>query len=188
MHIDINLVSYRYKQVRKVRKILYVCLFALSAWLLLNFYGYVTTKGELEHCKQRLERLSLQAPAAKLKLEGSPLDSLDHAEIKKIERRVAFLNQIIYQDAFSWAGIFNELEEITPEEICLSTFEADFKERRLHITGEAKSGSNITELLKKLPKVKSVQNCFLVSQKTEEKNNQIWFEIKGELRHITYEL
>lgn len=185
MHIDINLVSRCYQQGKKVRKILIVCLFALSAGLLLNLYDYVTTKGELEHYRQRVQQLSRRVPAGKLKPGGL---ALDPTELKKTEGRISFLNQIIYQDAFSWAGILNELEEITPKAFFLSTFEADFKERRVHIAGEARSASDVTEFLKNLQKVKSIQDCFLVSQKLEEKKNRVRFEIKGSLRHTVYEL
>ncbi|MEW6326518.1 MAG: PilN domain-containing protein [Thermodesulfobacteriota bacterium] len=185
MRIDITLASPHYAQGKKLRKILFFCLLALSAALLFNGYAYVTAKGELKHYRKRVGQLSTRVPAGTLKVGGFRVDP---SELKKTERSVSSLNQIIYQDAFSWVGLLNELEEITPKEVSLAVLDADFKKGEIQITGEANLSSQGTDFLKNLQKSKFLRACFLVSQKTEEKKGHILFEIKGQLRHISHGL
>ncbi len=185
MRIDINLASPHYAQGKKLRKILFFCLFAVSAVLLFNGYTYVTAKEELNHYRKRVGQLSLRVPASALKVGGFQVDA---SELKKTERRVGSFNQIIYQDAFSWVGFLNELEQIAPKEISLAVLDADVRKGEIQITGEANSSFHVTDFLRNLQKSKFLQSCSLASQKTEEKKRRILFEIKGQLRHIPYGL
>ena len=185
MRIDIDLVSPHYEQGKKLRKILLFCLCVISAVLLLNVYNYIKTRGELEHYRKRTEQLSRRVPVGKV--TGREF-VVDPAERKKVESRIGSLNQIIYQDAFPWTGVLHELEEIMPEGAFLSAFEADFRKREVHITGETKSASDVIAFLKNLQKSRYLQSCFLTSQKTDEGKALVIFELKGQLRHIPPEV
>lgn len=181
MRIDIDLTSSHYEQGKKLRKILFFCLCVISAVLLLNGYNYISTRDETEHYRQRIEQFSRRVPVGKIR-EGEFVVS--PAELKKVESRIGSLNRIIYQEAFSWTGVLHELEEIMPEGTFLSTFEADFKKREVHITGETKSASDVVAFLKNLQKSRYLQSCFLTSQKTDEGKCLVIFELEGQLRHI----
>jgi len=85
MRIDINLTSPHYAQGKKLRKILFFSLFAVSVALLFNGYAYVTAKGELTHYRKRVGQLSARVPAGALKVSGFQVDA---SELKQTERSV----------------------------------------------------------------------------------------------------
>lgn len=116
--IHLNLASRPYRDYRPVYAVV-VVLSLLTAFLMLNnvetYYRYHRETGTT-----RAKIASIEADtAAERKKEQEAQQRLSNLDLARLDARAKFVNAKLYERAFSWSTLLDELESVLPADVRL---------------------------------------------------------------------
>ena len=156
MRLTLNLASRRYVNERALKL---VCLaVTLLLILLLCMQVWVSLQSR-EH------NLAYRANVDKLQeqLSGKIPKRFTKEQIAAQQQEFARAKAILQEDAFRWTALFDRMERLLPSNVSISSFSPNYKEGSLQITGDAKTLSDLQDLLDNLY-ADSFSQVFLKSQ------------------------
>ncbi|MBI1823487.1 MAG: PilN domain-containing protein [Nitrospirae bacterium] len=128
---------------------------------------------ETNHLQASIDRLQLLIEKEKSGEKGT-------SDAKKLDQKVALVNEIIIKKSFSWTGFLNSLEKATPKDISIKKIEPHFNDFSVNLSGEALTLKELTNLILSLERKPQFSNVFLLDQK-QTINNRTDFLI-----HLNY--
>ena len=145
MKIDINLSSRPFVNYRKfylIAGFLLGLLLIVSYW---NFSEYQSSHGRRKVFVESLSNDQMRLEAMG-KEEEKLLRSLQTTETADFLDRVEYINQIINRRTFSWTGLLNDLEKLTPPNLQLASIKPQIRGKDLVIEIVVK-GRNTQEMI-----------------------------------------
>ncbi len=162
MRFNINLSPQPAFDSRTVNLLCNISLILISCILALNGLNFIRTNSELDRIEQQLKTLaknsSTSAPAEK--------------DLNGLKTRIEFANRLISQKAKNPLALLDNLEEVTPEGVMLTTLQPADKEGVLKLDGIAGSFSLIQTYLNKLHESGRFRDPLLLSQAPDNNLNQ----------------
>ena len=155
MQFTINLATRTYLDRRLVNRVgagLGIVLLLMLAW---NINRAAWGFGELR-------RLRADITAYESRLSSRP-NGVSEKEFTRLLGSIGFYNEIIGRKSFNWMGLLEQLEQVTPEGVALSSLVPDRKTGELKIEGRAKNFAHIKLYLDKLEDSKAFRSILLLS-------------------------
>ncbi len=171
MAFSLNLASRRYVN----RRLLFRC-YRLAALVLvlglLGLLGYGWRRiGETRTYRRQLAEL--QRVAAK---EGEGREKPPTAaEQARLEKELAYVENILKQDRFRWTLLFDRLEDLAIEGVRIGTIEPDYQDGSLRLTALARDDRKMRDFLDRLLASEDFSDVFLMEQarlEVKDGNNQ----------------
>ena len=124
--IHLNLASRPYRDYRPVYAVV-VVLSLLTAFLMLNnvetYYRYHRETGTTREKIASIEA----ATAAERKKEQAAQQRLSSLDLARLDARAKFVNAKLYERAFSWSTLLDELESVLPADVRLLSIAPSIK-------------------------------------------------------------
>lgn len=163
MKLTLNLASRSYVNERALRLGCLVLTVVLLLLILLQVRGYL---------QSREENLVLQAEIATLEqqLKGKIPKRFTTAQIAVQQQEFARAEEMLKKDAFRWTVLFERMEKLLPANVSIRSFNPDYREGGLRISGVAKTLTDLQQLLDNLH-ADSFEQVFLKNQNQVEIND-----------------
>lgn len=155
MRFTINLATRTYLDHELVNRCLGVTLLILlilSAWKLLAFCGNL---GELDRLDDGIATLEAR--------RGSRPSAVSPQEFDRRQKSIRFYNEIIERKAFGWLGFMEQLENVTPRGVALSSLSSDPKSGIVKIEGVTRSFGQVRSYLEALEDSRLFSDILLLS-------------------------
>jgi Tfp pilus assembly protein PilN len=164
MAFSLNLASRRYVN----RRLLFRCyrlaaLVLVLSLLLLLVYGWRRVE-EAKTYRRKLVELQKVAVSDGEGREKPPTA----AEQARLEKEVAFVDNILKEDRFRWTVLFGRLEDLAIEGVRISTIEPDHEDGSLRVTALAKDDGKMRDFLDRLLASEDFSDVFLLAQSRVE--------------------
>jgi len=179
MKLSLNLASRRYVNQRALKR--FYLLLSLLLVLVLTFQtkSYLQGRSEIESVRSSLAQLRQQ-------LQGGTVESLSAEQIDAQQRRFRQAQVLLQRDAFRWTALFDRLEKRLPAGASVRSFNPDYAQKSLVLTGVVRGLNDLQQLLDNLH-AEHFQQVFLQSQNRVEvsdgaggKRSALSFSIKLE--------
>jgi type IV pilus assembly protein PilN len=157
MRFTINLATRPYLDQRKVRHgcvAVMVLLLALLAW---NVSRLSSNLGELR-------RLGAENADLEARLTSRPT-GVSEKEYARLLASIRFYNDVIERKAFSWLGLLDRLENVTPEGVALVSLTPDKRGTELKLDGRAKRFGGVRSYLERLEESRAFTDILLLSHR-----------------------
>lgn len=156
MKLTINLATRRYINMRQLNGWLAISLFLLAA--LLVYQVRTIANNQVEINKIRRESAAASSGAATGAVMLSP------EQMKALDAKIAFGNDLIDNKTISWITILDKLETVVPPGVALNQVQPILKEQALTITGSARSFGHLRTLLENMEQSPDFSEVYLLSQ------------------------
>jgi len=147
--IKVNLSTFEYHD----KRIIYTVLVCVAAFVLIitgyNIHLGVKYQSEILEYKGKLARLN-QNLVKKQRIKDTRKKTFRKKEIKSIQKKTLFVNNMITRDVYPWNLILDALEKKMPEGVVLKHFSPSKKPGKLTLKGHANSTDKISHFLKEL--------------------------------------
>jgi type IV pilus assembly protein PilN len=168
MRLDINLATHAYEDAREfwVRWGASVGLLALLTLLLLGW----TVRSWMNAGRDRHNIAQLQQQIAQRDRERAEAQAfLDMAANRSTRDQSQFLNGLIRRKAFSWTRVFEDLEQVMPADLHVTSLQPEFNEQNvmqldMRVTGTTRNA--VVELVHRMEGSKHFQGAQLVQEGT----------------------
>ncbi|GFE61611.1 PilN domain-containing protein [Geobacter sp. AOG2] len=157
MRFTINLATRTYVDQRLISQICYAAIVLLVLVLSWNTFVAFSNLGELH-------RLKSDITTYEGRLNSRPKD-VPEREYTHLLAEIAFFNGIIERKAFNWLGLLEQMENVTPEGIALTSLAPDMKSGDVKIEGRAHSFANLRTYMEKLDESKAFTKVLLLSNR-----------------------
>jgi len=158
MEIKLNLASKPYLNRQSVRLWLLLLGILLVLLLLLNVSSGYEKFRQLQQLDKRFQELNDQ-------VSGMHGPSADYTPEKLVAAKdeVELANQIIAADRFRWTDLLGRFESLLPEDVSIHSIQPNFRDRSVHLTGEARDITALTGFLDNLLTSGDLNQAFLQS-------------------------
>lgn len=157
MKYTINLATKTYLDHRRINLVLLSAILVLSLLLLWN----LVTVWQ----KQRdVSRLRSEIATHEATLSTHPAGVTEN-EFKRVLNSIVFFNAVIERKTFNWLNILDQLEQVTPEGIALSSLTPNPVSGELKIEGRSKNFGQVTSYLEKLEESGKFGETLLLSHR-----------------------
>ena len=150
--IHLNLASRPYRDYRPVYAVV-VVVSLLTAFLMLNnietYYRYHRETGST---REKIASIESQV-AAERKKEQQAQERLRGLDLARLDARAKFVNAKLYERAFSWSLLLDELESVLPSDVRLLSIAPSIKEGEpvaLDLRFESRSADGLEVTMQKL--------------------------------------
>lgn len=159
MKVTLNLASRRYINRRALNQLGMLIILLLMVILTFQVRGYFQRRSQVQDYQKNLAEMSQEYQ----QLLGETPRSLSpqQVEVQKIEFHKA--EELLQRDAFRWTALFDRMEKRLPSGVSITSFNPDYKSKKLSLVGVAKNLPDLQELLKNLHK-DSFTQVFLQNQ------------------------
>jgi len=163
-----NFASGAVDRARLLNGILYVT--ALLGLLLAgaSVWSAFDTRRDAGAMQENRARVRQQSARLRAELQSAGFSSDDSGAVADLAKRVAIVNQIIEQKAFSWTTFVSDLEALVPTSVSIASIHPDLKDRVVTLQGTALNLQGLTSFLIALERSTRFENVFLSQQKAGE--------------------
>lgn len=176
IRIDINL-SMRKRPKRAFFSVIAVALSLMAViWAWWNIDTYLMNSSHLKGIDEH--RALLESLPKKKAL------SEDASNLKTLKRDVDFINSVIQKKAFSWTGLFGDLEASVPPNIYLTQISPDFGADKVTVIGVAESVSDALAMVEAMGRSQRFKDVFLLkhSEEKEKRARTVVFTLSAGYR------
>ncbi len=163
MRLSINLASRRHVNQRATRLIFWIFSAFLLALLVWQGNLYVQDYRLAATYRSHMEELKAQ-------LQGEQSERIDPEVIAQQQKAYDLAERLIIRDSFRWTGLFDRMEALLPKGVSLLSFNPNYAEESLSISGLAKDLKALQALLDNLQDEK-FEPVYLNSQAQVEVDN-----------------
>jgi len=156
MKLSLNLSSRRYVNQHALKQLYLLLCLLLIMLLIFQIKSYLQSRGEIAKVEQNLRELQQQHGRA-------PAERLTDEQIKMQQQEYSQARDWLQRDAFRWTALFDRLEKRLPDGVSIRSFNPDYKQKSLMLTGVARKLSDLQALLDNLH-TDDFQQVFLQSQ------------------------
>jgi len=118
--------------------------------------------------RENLARVRQQSARLHADLQSAGFSSDDSAAVADLAKRVATVNLILDQRAFSWTTFVSDLEAVVPASVSIASIHPDLKDQVVTLQGTALKLQDLTSFLIALERSPRFENVLLSQQKTGE--------------------
>lgn len=181
-----NLATYTYTN-RRISLLLHIVLTA--AIVLFSYYNYRSYRLQSETLADsgadisRLKNeIALLKKEALQKTGGKELITVSK-KIEALKKSVEGINAILERKGFSWSELFYSLEMAAPGDVSITGIKPSYENKRVRISGQAKSLSQVTTLVDNLQNTAFIKKTVLLKESVlliDNKHPVISFEIESD--------
>ncbi|QEM67892.1 PilN domain-containing protein [Geobacter sp. FeAm09] len=157
MRFTINLATRTYVDQRLISQVCYTALALLALVLTWNVVIAFSNFGELQ-------RLRVDIATYEGRLNSRPKD-IPERDYTRLLADITFFNGVIERKAFNWLGLLDQVEEVTPEGIAVSSLAPDMKTGEVKIEGLAHSFANVRAFMEKFDESRAFTRALLLSHR-----------------------
>jgi type IV pilus assembly protein PilN len=176
MRFTINLATRNYVDQRLISQVCYVSLALLAIVLAWNVVIAFSNFGELQ-------RLKADIATYEGRLNSRPKD-IPERDYTRLLADITFFNGVLERKAFNWLGLLDQLEDVTPEGVALTSLALDTKTGEVKIEGVAHSFANVRASMEKLDGSRAFTKVLLLSHhdvSMGEKTHGVQFSISSRM-------
>ena len=155
MRFTINIATRTYIDRKLVNRAGYAVLVLFFFLLVWNVSRTFWSLGELR-------RLQADNAMYEKQLNSRP-QGVSETKYTRLLSDIKFYNEIIARKSFSWLGLLEQVEDVTPDGIALSALTPDRKSGELKIEGHARSFAQVRSYIEKLEDSKIFISVMLLS-------------------------
>jgi type IV pilus assembly protein PilN len=181
MHIDINLATQPYEDLRKFWLRWGGPLAALGILTLWLMYSVISGL-ILAHGENRLIREREAQIASRDQEKSSAQALLNQPQNRVIRDRSQYLNELFQRKAFSWTKVFEDMEQVMPARLHVVSIHPEMGddnqlEIKLQVAGESRDRA--LELVRRMEASKRFQQTHIVTERelTGKEGDNVQFEI-----------
>lgn len=163
MRFTINLVTKTYLDDRLISRIGTVIIIILLSILMLNVYFSATIAG-------KIGRISTKIAEIESKFAKRPV-GVSEKEFTELTAKISFYNSIIRKKSYNWLNILDQMEQVVPEGIAISSLRPDLKQQIIKIEGRAKNFKLVQIFIDKLNDSKVFTSVLLLSHSYEKNSD-----------------
>ncbi len=163
MKIEINLASYDFRQVRRIRMFLSLLSILLVVLGSFQVWDYLSYEKEREYLRQSLAKVQESQNTLENELRTRGL-SATNAGLTAFREKINSLNQFIVQRSFSWTLLLNELESSVPKNISIKRIKPRFPSGMIAVDGQGLGLKDLTQLMVRLENSPVFEEVFLKKQ------------------------
>jgi len=175
MRLDINLATRPYEDAAEfwARWGLGVGVLALATLLLLGW----TVRSWVNAGRDRHNIAALQQQIEEREKERSQAQAfLDMATNRSTRDQSQFLNSLIRRKAFSWTRVFEDLEQVMPSNLHVTSLQPEYNEQSvmqldMKVTGDTRNA--VVDLIHRMEGSKHFRNAQLVQEGSDQTGNVI---------------
>ena len=156
MKLTINLATRRYINMRQLNGWLAASLALLV--ILLVYQVRAIANNQVEIHKIRRESAAATSGASTGGVTVTP------EQMKALEARIAFGNELIDRKTVNWIGLLDKLEGVVPAGVALAQVQPALKESGLKIDGTARNFAGLRALLENMEQSPNFSEVYLLSQ------------------------
>jgi len=157
MRFTINMATRTYVDQRLVSQVCYAAIALFVLALFWNTFVALSNLGELN-------RLKADIATYEGRLNSRPKD-VPEREYARLLAEIAFFNGVIERKTFNWLGLLEQMENVTPEGIALTSLAPDMNTGDVKIEGRARSFANLRSYLEKLDDSRAFTKILLLSNR-----------------------
>lgn len=183
MHIDINLATHPYEDLRKFWLRWggpLAALGILTLWLLYSVIsGLILAHGDNRLIRERQDQI-----ASRDKEKSSAQALLNQPQNRVIRDRSQFLNELFQRKAFSWTKVFEDMEQVMPARLHVVAIHPEMGEDnqlaiKLQVAGESRDRA--LELVRRMEASKRFQQTHIISERELQgkEGDNVQFEISA---------
>ncbi len=173
MKITINYSTYPYRIKKVLAGVLTAGSLLTAGFLFYAVHQTGINREEASNLQQRIDRLTRE-------MEAQKSSKSRESDPKKLEKKIALVNEVIQKKSFSWTGFLNDLEKAIPKNISIKKIEPRYTDQSVNLSGEALTLKDLTLLILQLEGTPRFSHIFLLDQK-QSKGDRIEF-----LVHLNY--
>jgi type IV pilus assembly protein PilN len=155
MRFTINLATKTYVDQRLISQVCYAALALFTLALAWNVVVAFSNFGELQ-------RLRADIVTYEGRLNSRPKD-IPEKDYTRLLADITFFNGVLERKAFSWLGLLDQLEGVTPEGVALTSLALDTKSGEIKIAGLAHSFANVRASMEKFDGSRAFTKTLLLS-------------------------
>ncbi|HKS76656.1 MAG TPA: PilN domain-containing protein [Terriglobales bacterium] len=183
MHIDINLATQPYEDLRKFWLRWggpLAALGILTLWLLYSVIsGLILAHGDNRLIRERQDQI-----ASRDKEKSSAQALLNQPQNRAIRDRSQFLNDLFQRKAFSWTKVFEDMEQVMPARLHVVAIHPEMGDDnqlaiKLQVAGESRDRA--LELVRRMEASKRFQQTHIISERELQgkQGDNVQFEINA---------
>lgn len=178
-----NFASGGYERARLIAAAVYLaalvgfCLAGVNAWWALE------DRREAAGLQDNIVRVQQQSARLRDDLQTLGFAPENSTAVSELTQRVAGLNQILEQKAFSWTTVLNDLESAVPRNVSVTSIHPELKTGVVALQGVALSLQDLTQFMIALERGGRFTDVFLQQQKTTDRD-WVEFSIQCTYRRI----
>ena len=146
MKLTLNLASRRYLNRRAINQTCLLLLLLLGGWLAYQVVDYLQTQARLE----ALQEANAQLQQDLVALQSELPSHLSPQQLEQQQQQYAEAKGYLQRDAFRWTTLFDRMEERLPAGVSVRSFQPNYEDESLVMTGVAKDLSDLQTLLDSL--------------------------------------
>jgi type IV pilus assembly protein PilN len=173
MRVNINLASHPYEDVRQFWTRWGIAVGVLSIITLVLLYsaliGIFSARKDRDLIRQRQEQI-----AARDQEKARAEAELNLPQNRSTRDRSNFLNDAFQRKAFSWTGVFEDLEQVMPPRLHVVSIQpetADDNQLQLRLKVAGESRDRAEQLVKKMEGSRRFHETHIVSEETQQASN-----------------
>ncbi|MBE9503471.1 MAG: PilN domain-containing protein [Proteobacteria bacterium] len=185
--IGFNLSTYKYTN----RKISYLLQIVVCVVIILfssyNYRSHLLLSESLQQSDTDVSRLKNEITLLKKDVYSSAEGKDVISASKKIEglkKSIEGINAILGKKGFSWSELFYSLEKASPRNVSIMGIKPSYSNKRIKISGQAKSLSQVTALVDNLQDTTYIKKSILLQESARLLDNRhpvIVFDIESEV-------
>jgi type IV pilus assembly protein PilN len=154
MKFSINLATRRYLNLRLLNSLLIGGFVVLALLLIVKVRELALNQAELS----RIRNLNATSGGR----TGGAVVS--EAQLKALAPKIRFANTLIQRKSADWLGLLDQLEQVVPEGVALSSIEPPQRDQWLKLSGTALTFANLRTLLENMEQSRYFSEVYLLSQ------------------------
>lgn len=155
MRLTINLATRRYINKRRLNAWLAAGLIILGFLLVYQVRAIANNQVKIDGIKKESARATSGAATGV---------TVTPDQMKALEARIAFGNELIDRKTVNWIALLDKLEEVVPAGVALTQVEPLLKEQSLRIGGTARNFMALRVLLENMEQSPNFTEVYLMSQ------------------------
>lgn len=178
MKPTINLATHGHLNRRAVLAVYVACCAVLVLLLIFNLSYWSSSHDQLSRVEAHVAELKGQLGI------DSATQPVSDAEFNAQLKMIRFSNQVIARDSYRWTELLGQLEQVTLNNIRITSIHPLYKEERIALKGEARRVEDLQDFLNTLEESPFFYDILLLSQAEQElstdgsKSNVIAFSLK----------
>jgi len=165
MRFNINLVTKTYLDDLRIQRWGTFVILILVSFLAWNVYRVSWSAGSLKKVSSDISELETGFAMRPV--------GVSEKEFTALASKIGFYNGIIRKKSYNWLYLLDQLEQVTPEGIAISSLKPDLKEQLLKIEGRARNFKLIQNYLEKLNDSKFFSSVLLQSHVSEKNGDSV---------------
>lgn len=160
MRFNINLATRTYINTKLLKILSAAAVLLFAALLFFNVRNIAVTAAEIKRVTSEIARSEDKSkPNEK---------AVSEKEYRALMDRIAFANSVIERKTYNWLALLDNLEQVVPDGVAISSIEPEPKGQGLKLSGIAKSFNNLRTFMEHLEDSKFFSDVYLANQ-TEAK-------------------